>query len=385
MLKPKFKILLFLSLLLNTVLIIAYYGAEKSINITSRLINYFGVESSLFCGRDSNLSYHSVNEPIFSMHGVFDKNQENHKFSRIVLDDIDIRDSLKNQAMNTAGVRIRFRTNSNYLSLRFTGLKRPGYSHPHHSENGAAGIDIYVNNTYSKTLLVKDCGVSVKLADNKNNQLRDVELFLPNFSKAKVIEIGLKRGALIEASRKYEKSIVYYGTSITQGSGTSRSALSYPAIISRRLDTDFYNLGFSGNAQGDREIAEIISGIAMDLIFLEFSRQAKRIKGSVGDRLKMFYGVIRKKNPLVPIVVASSFYDTSEITGNIEIENRRREFHEVYLDLKKNDSNIYFLHGYDLLGEDDFDGLTDGTHPNTLGASLIADRVTPFLDKLLHR
>ena len=381
----KFKLLLFFSLFLNTVAIVAYYGAEKSINITSRLINYFGIESLLFCGEDSNLSYHSVNKTMFSIHGVLDKNQVDHKFSRIVLDDIEIRDSLKKQAMNTAGVRVRFRTNSNYLSLRFTGLTRPGYSHPHHSEYGAAGIDIYVNNTYSKTLLASDCGVSVLLADNENNQLRDIELFLPNFSKAKVIDIGLEKGASIEASKKYEKSIIFYGTSITQGSGASRASLSYPAMISRRLNADFYNLGFSGNAQGDREIAEMISNVNTDLVFLEFSRQAKAINGSIGSRLKMFYEVLRNKNPLVPIVVASSFYDSSERTGNIEIENRRKEFYEAYLDLKQNDSNIYFLRGYDLLGEADFDGLTDGTHPNTLGASLIADRVTPFLDRLLHR
>lgn len=376
---------MFVSLSLNAVGVVAYYGAEKSINITSRLINYFEVESLLFCGSGSNLSYHSVNEPMFSIHGVLDENQEDHQFSRIILDDIEIRDSLKKQAMNTAGVRVRFRTNSNYLSLRFTGLARPGYSHPHHSEYGASGIDIYVNNTYSTTLLVPDCGVSVQLADDENKQLHDVELFLPNFSRTKVIDIGLERGALIKTSKKYEKSIVFYGTSITQGSGTSRASLSYPAIVSRRLNSDYYNLGFSGNAHGDREIAEIISNVNTDLFFLEFSRQAKTTNGSIGERLKMFYEVLRNKNPLLPIVVVSSIYDSSERTGKIDIEERRKEFFEAYLHLKKNDSNIHFVHGNDLLGKNDLDGLIDGTHPNTLGASLIADRVTPYLDKLLHR
>ena len=44
---------------------------------------------------------------------------------------------------------------------------------------------------------------------------------------------------------KNEKPIVYYGSSITQGGCASRPGNAYQAVISRRYDADFINLGFS--------------------------------------------------------------------------------------------------------------------------------------------
>ena len=41
-----------------------------------------------------------------------------------------------------------------------------------------------------------------------------------------------------------------YGTSITQGGCASRPGMAYPAILSRELDREVYNLGFSGNGVG---------------------------------------------------------------------------------------------------------------------------------------
>ena len=378
------KLVLILSLLLNIAGVVLYYGAESTVNITSRLVNYFGVAPTLLCAKDNNLLYHSINKPQFRIHGRLGLRTENKDLSRIQLDGIDIRDSLKKQAKNTTGIRVRFKTNSVSMALRFTGLILPGLTSPHHSAQGASGIDVYVNGQYLKTLLASDCGSSIRLKNDDGGQVSNIELYLASFSNTKLLDIGLDKTAEVLLPDSYEKSIVYYGTSITQGSGASRSSLSYPSIVSRRLNADFYNLGFSGNARGDIEIAEAISKQDADVVVLEFSRQARPHNGKIGNRLRLFYDVIRANKPVLPIVIISSFYDLSERIGNDDIEKRRKQFLEAYLEMKKNEENVHFLHGTELLGEADEDGLVDGTHLNTLGASIVADRLSPALETILN-
>jgi hypothetical protein len=66
------------------------------------------------------------------------------------------------------------------------------------------------------------------------------------------IEIGIKKGFEISKSAddyKIKKPIVFYGTSITQGGSASRPGLAYPSIISRDINVETINLGFSGNGK----------------------------------------------------------------------------------------------------------------------------------------
>jgi hypothetical protein len=49
--------------------------------------------------------------------------------------------------------------------------------------------------------------------------------------------------------------VVFYGTSITQGSCTSRPGMSYQAILGRQLNLNHINLGFSGNGKGEAAVA----------------------------------------------------------------------------------------------------------------------------------
>jgi len=55
------------------------------------------------------------------------------------------------------------------------------------------------------------------------------------------------------------KPIVFYGTSIVQGAAASRPGMAHPAILGRRLDWSTIDLGFSGNAQCELEIAGLLA------------------------------------------------------------------------------------------------------------------------------
>ena len=80
----------------------------------------------------------------------------------------------------------------------------------------------------------------------------EVLVYLPLYIGIRSIAIGLEKGAQMQPAlpRKHRRTIAFYGTSITQGGCASRPGMAYPAILSRELDREVYNLGFSGNGVG---------------------------------------------------------------------------------------------------------------------------------------
>ena len=58
-----------------------------------------------------------------------------------------------------------------------------------------------------------------------------------------------------------DKPIVMYGSSILQGGCASRPGMAYTNIIGRRFNREVFNLGFSGNARLDMEIAHLMARV----------------------------------------------------------------------------------------------------------------------------
>lgn len=52
--------------------------------------------------------------------------------------------------------------------------------------------------------------------------------------------------------------VVFYGSSITHGATTSRPGISYPNMLSRRLNFDYLNLGFACIAKALGDVLETI-------------------------------------------------------------------------------------------------------------------------------
>lgn len=90
--------------------------------------------------------------------------------------------------------------------------------------------------------------------------MRDITLYLPLYKAVTIRELSLDPEAHLEQPTPYaiRKPIVYYGSSITQGGCDSNPGGSCQAILERRLNADFVNLGFSGNGLGEPVLAEAI-------------------------------------------------------------------------------------------------------------------------------
>ena len=172
---------------------------------------------------------------------------------------------------------------------------------------------------------------------------------------------------------------MYYGSSITQGGCASRPGNSYESIVSRRLDADYINLGFSGNAKGEPEIAEYISKLDMSCFVYDYDFNAPTVEHLINTHQKM-YNVIREANPDLPIVLMSS--PKYRLTD--EGKQRLSVIRKTYEDAKANgDGNVYFIDGSTLMALAKYDGTVDDCHPNDLGFASMAKAVGDLLEKIM--
>lgn len=65
--------------------------------------------------------------------------------------------------------------------------------------------------------------------------------------------VGVSSDAIIKAAPSYKnkKPLLFYGSSITQGACVSRPGNDYVSILARKLNSDYINLGFSGNGNAE--------------------------------------------------------------------------------------------------------------------------------------
>lgn len=329
---------------------------------------------------EKNIKFKSVLSAPFDIHGA-DK-----EFFRMDIKAAEkINKNVERLAANTSGVRIRFKTNSRYIavSVKYSDVCRM----EHMSVSGTAGLDMYEyeNNKY---IFVTNFIPKINMNDEfeaihyfKASKMRDITINLPLYSSVSQLFIGLDKNAFLEHGGKYknEKPIIYYGSSITQGGCASRAGNSYPAIVSRRLNLDFINLGFSGNAKGEPAMAEYIASLDMLCFVMDYDFNAPDMQ-HLKNTHKIFFDTVRKKHKNLPIIIMSMPY-------NSWVENvaeRKAIIKETYdAAVKSGDKNVYFIDGekmFDVFGGDG--GTVDGTHPNDLGFMCMAKEVGKYLKTL---
>ena len=218
----------------------------------------------------------------------------------------------------------------------------------------------------------------------KEKILEDVIVWLPRNEVISDIEIEIDDDAIIlePTPYKYSKPILYYGSSITEGGCCASITSGYNAIISRHLDVDYYNFGFSGNAKGDMNMAEYISGIDMSIFVYDYDHNAPSPE-HLESTHEPFFKLIREKNPDLPVIMM-----TRPAITYTESDKRRREIVlATYQNaLKAGDENVYFIDGEVFYGEHDRELCTvDKTHPNDLGFYRMAQVIEPVIKSILDK
>lgn len=285
---------------------------------------------------------------------------------------------------NTAGGRIRFATDSAYVGLRcrMAGITRV----PHMAMTGSCGFDLSADGVYYRTFLPPldlESGYDSRI-DFPEKKMREIEIRFPLYSDVTEVHIALQDSARVCKAHPYQnqKPIVFYGSSITQGGCVCRPGLSYPAILSAILDSDYRNLGFSGSALGEEVMAEYLAALEMSVFVLDYDHNVPDAQ-YLEETHERFFQIIRSKYPNLPILLISRpdfrFWEGCE--------ERRAVIEKTYRKAKaEGDLLVWYLDGETLWGDADWDLCSvDGIHPNDLGHYRMAQTIAPVLRKMLKR
>lgn len=280
-----------------------------------------------------------------------------------------------------AGGRVRFKTDSPYLALNI----KYGYcgKMSHFAYSGSIGFDLYIKKdgkeiywkSYIPPVDVVDSFEQVQPLDITG--MTEIVINFPTYSSVKELYIGVSETATVcePTPYKYETPIVYYGSSITQGGCSSRPGMTYQSIISRRFDTNFINLGFSGSAKGEDAMAEYIKTLPMSVFVYDYDYNAADVEHLKNTHERM-YKIIREANPDLPIIMLGApKYDYPK--------DRFAVIKATYDNAKARGENVYLLNGKQLMELAGYDGTVDYCHPNDLGFVSMAKAVGDVLEEIL--
>lgn len=329
----------------------------------------------------------------FDIYGLVDPKNTN-EFHRVPLDVCDkIGAGMQYFGRNTAGGRVRFSTNSKSIAVR---VKMPEIHLRNMNYSGSAGFDLYIDgekeSKFYKIFIppfdFKDTWQGIIDLPGGRKQ-RNITIYFPLYNLVENVEIGLQKTASLGHGKEYtiKKPIVFYGGSHVQGASAGKPGNATSHFVSRYFDADFVNLGFSGNAHGEQEMAEFIGSIDASMLIMEYDHNAPN-----ADFLRRthypFYKKIRELHPDMPIIMTSkhdyyicSYYVKSQ-KQNVE---RRKVVLETYeRAIAEGDKNVYFIDGKDLLKgkyPNREDCTMDGVHPNDLGFFRMAQKFINFIKK----
>lgn len=355
------------------------------------------VETSI---KEPDIRFYDVRKAPFRIYGLYCPQTE-PQFKRMP-DAVAEATSAGVKRLNrqTAGGRVRFATDSDYIAIRCTM--------PYVTQNakfpltGTSAFDLYEDTEggvryrgcyippvdmkagYESVLYVGDWDGLRRTAPDGSAKMRCFTINFPNYNAVDELYIGLRESARLESGRRYsvEKPVVYYGSSITQGGCCSHAGNCYENIIARHTDWNYINLGFSGNGRAEDAIVEYMAGLEMLAFVSDYDHNAPRVDYLRNTHQKM-YCKIREKQPDIPYIMISrpdfdKSYDDSVARRDVVIDTYRYA-------RAAGDKNVYYIDGQGLFrGPDEELCTVEGTHPTDLGFMKMAEAIERVLRRSLR-
>lgn len=336
---------------------------------------------------EPDLVWLDVREAPFRLHGIwFDEVQGTYvRMPQSIADATN--EGVAHLNKNTAGGRVRFCTDSPCIAIHAVMKNEP--ANDHLTLCGQSGFDLYRKVNGADTF-VRTFRPPVGMKEGYSSLLPtpasmgEYTINFPLYDNVQAVYVGLKKTAALTAAPDYRnaKPAVFYGSSITQGGCASRPGNSYQAILSRRLELDYRNLGFSGSGRAEQVICNYIAGLEMSIFVCDYDHNAPTYEHLEATHLNLLR-TVRAAQPTLPILVVSA---PDVLLGDPAFWQPRRELIRKNVETlqAEGDTNIIFLDGASLFAGDDWDSCTvDGCHPNDLGFWRMAQAMEPAIKKLL--
>ena len=348
-----------------------------------------------------DIEWLSARELPFDVRGIFYSEEEGlyRRMPKAVADATN--EGVAQLSKHTAGGRVRFVTDSPYVAVRVEEPFEQPFSHM--TIAGKCGVSLFVDGAFAGTIMPSyeqivqgdsargGSGVivfdGIKYPYIEGGKIYQGEIFLPLYSAVNSVYVGVKKGCTLQAPKAYthNQPVLFYGSSITQGGCASKPGDDYVNRLCRMLDTEIWNLGFSGSARAETVMVEYLAAQNPSVFVLDYDHNAPDAAHLAKTHFTL-YETVRKAHPTTPIVMMTmptiAGYETREW-----YQPRREEILKSFEKAKAlGDNNVYLVDCYGCFGESAKGecGTVDDCHPNSLGFMRMAERVYPVLDALLN-
>lgn len=335
---------------------------------------------------DAELMYYDIMQKPFEISG-FPWIKEEKVYCRLPLESHRIfNENLIYLSWHTAGGKVRFKTNSEVVAIK--AVLRGTNDVPTMPRSSVSSFDVYIGSGVNKRFIQTaipgsgETGI-FKVIEGLSGEMKELTFHFPQYNGVEKVEIGVTEGAVLEGPEAYatQKPIIFYGSSITQGASSSRPGNSYTNILSRWLNANIVNLGFSGSAKGEAEMAELIAGMEMSVFVMDYDHNAPDPEHLERTHAP-FFQTIRNRHPDLPVIMISRpGYEFGAKVNRI----RKEVIHSTYKNaVSAGDQRVFFVDGQTLFGGWDRDSCTvDCSHPNDFGFIRMAEGMLPFVKEAL--
>ncbi|WP_135553593.1 SGNH/GDSL hydrolase family protein [Paenibacillus cymbidii] len=213
---------------------------------------------------------------------------------------------------------------------------------------------------------------------------KQLEIYLPQKVPVTLQSLLADNGSFVSPMPQRRPKWVTYGSSISQCSAAASPALTWPAIVARRLGWDLTNLGFGGQCHLEPMVARLIRDLPADVISLcmginVYNRGSLSIRTFRSAVIGMIC-IIREKHPHTPLFALSPIYsptrETTDSSAGLSLVRMREEIREaVAVLISAGDRHLHYVDGLDMLGPQYADYLPDQLHPDAEGYRIMAENL----------
>ena len=299
------------------------------------------------------------------------------------------RDGARIQAGNSTGVELRFIMKSDVVEIK---LRSKGNGRFHIFRGGLQG------GWYDQGKITSADGTVIRIERKEQETIDRVHKDFALPWDPSLIRIVFDGGrfeildvvgeiAAPAAGQTPEKTILFYGSSITHGSNSLSATNNWTSWVAHGLSMDFLNKGLAGSCCMEDETVSYLGALgcegAWDVAVLELginvlSYDADLRRARVENTLLK----IAAENPEKPVFVISPFYSNEDYVGGERAAAWRETIRSVVEERAY--QNVTYVPGDSILGGMDLIS-SDCVHPSAYGVAQIADRLLPIMKRVLEK
>lgn len=306
-----------------------------------------------------------------------------------------VREELWNLGLNSAGLSVRFASDSPQLWVKWHSRNKFGMNHM--TDTGVRGLDLYMLQPDSSWTFVNSGRPSRASASSRSRLIQHMDsgvmreycLFLSLYDGVDSLFVGTDSASVLTGPLRElpvrERPVVMYGTSILQGGCATRPGMAHTNVLQRMLNREVINLGFSGNARLDPEIADLMATADASLFIVDALPNCTA--DVVDERMDAFLDRIRAVRPHTPVLLVESplfpimRYDR-EVEASINDKNGR--LRAIYERRSADDPNLYYFEGERVLGPE-LESTVDNYHLTDAAFEGFARRLYSEINYILNK